>query len=120
MKIFEMIRGNDESHISGTGSVLSGVIFDSGDVVVSWHSATKINSLGIYKNLFEFYFIHCESHPTNNTILRFLEDCAESPIEYPDKKCEFCGNTLRVHPKDVQGSKTSKVRTCEGRLVTLS
>lgn len=119
MKIFEMIRGNDESHISGTGSVLSGVIFDSGDVVVSWHSATKVNSLGIYKNFFEFYFIHCESHPTNNTILRFLEGRTELPVEYASKKCDFCGNILNVHPKDVQGSKTNEVRTCEGRLVKI-
>lgn len=119
MKTFEMIRGNDESHISGTGSVLSGVIFDTGDVVVSWHSATKINSLGIYKNLFEFYFIHCESHPTNNTILRFLENSIETPIEHASRKCEFCGNTLNVHPRDVQGSRTNKVRTCEGRLVAV-
>lgn len=115
-KIFYMVRKFDESHISGTGNVLSGVIFDSGQVVVQWHSQTNVNSLGVYKNYYDFYFIHCKSHPTNDTEMVFERNYGVG-VATPNHKCNFCGNAFSEHPKDVKESRY--IRICSGDLVRL-
>jgi hypothetical protein len=40
-RLFTMIRKNDESHVSGTGRVLDGVVFHNGKVVICWRSEEK-------------------------------------------------------------------------------
>jgi hypothetical protein len=66
-KLFKMIRKHDTSGVSGTGHVLTGVIFDDGSVVVRWHS--KTSSIGIWKSFDDFLAVHVTSHPENETEL---------------------------------------------------
>lgn len=75
MRAFLMVRGNDESGVSGTGLVLEGVIFDSGTCVVSWLTATS--SIGIYKTYNEFLKVHVVSHLTNQTTIKFVDGQTE-------------------------------------------
>ena len=65
MKTFQMIRNNDESGVSGTGTVLDGVQFHTGQVVTCWHGDKS--SVGVYDSFDVFWRIHVASHPTNNT-----------------------------------------------------
>lgn len=119
IRTFEMLRNNDESGVSGTGSVLSGVILPSGAVVVEWHSKSEVNSLGVYKNYFDFYLIHCASHPTNNTQIIFDENRPEPAVKERRKNCRFCKNEYMLHPKDLQWEDSNTIRSCSGNLVTL-
>lgn len=69
MKVFKMIRKNDTSGVSGTGHVLTGIIFDDGITVVQWHS--KSSSIGIWKKYEDFLSVHVLSHPENLTEIVF-------------------------------------------------
>ena len=73
-KLFTMIRKFDESHVSGTGRVLDGVVFPNGKVVICWRKNEKGGhpSLGIYDSFEAFQFIHIDSHPTNETEIIWL------------------------------------------------
>ena len=65
IKLFSMIRKHDESHISGTGRVLDGVIFPGGRTVVEWRSENA--SITIFDNFEEFKAVHINPHPKNKT-----------------------------------------------------
>lgn len=119
MKTFEMVRNSDESKVSGTGSVLAGVIFRSGKVVVSWHSKSDINSLGIYDNYYEFYFIHVASHPTNETQIIFDEESPKPLKRERNKACRHCKKPFNEHPKDLQWHENGLRRSCIGNLIEL-
>lgn len=68
-----MIRHFDETGVSGTGVVLEGCIFDSGQVVVHWFGGTAgCSSIGIYNSYDDFLNIHVRSHPSNKTQIRWL------------------------------------------------
>ncbi len=67
MKTFKMIRVHDESGVSGTGHVLDGVVFYTGQVVVCWCAKHGHSNIGIYKDWEDFKFIHIDSHPSNAT-----------------------------------------------------
>jgi hypothetical protein len=73
-RLFTMIRKNDESHVSGTGRVLDGVVFHNGKVVICWPSEEKRGypSLGIFDSFEAFKFIHIDSHPANETEIVWL------------------------------------------------
>ena len=79
-KVFSMIRNADESGHSGTGHVLDGVVFPSGKVVVCWDpddSKVKIgdknvNSIAVFDSMDAFQAIHIGQHPTNGTVIKFL------------------------------------------------
>lgn len=62
-----MIRGADESGVSGTGKVLEGVEFSDGTVVVRWLTEKQASSTAVYGSMRDFELIHIESHPTNQT-----------------------------------------------------
>lgn len=71
-RLFTLVRKGDESGVSGTGRVLDGVFFHTGQVVICWRTdieAAKhgFSSLGIYPSWEAFEFIHVKSHPTNGT-----------------------------------------------------
>lgn len=69
-KIFKLIRNRDASGVSGTGRVLDGVVFHTGQVVVCWRTDIDghgHSSLAIYPSWEAFKFIHIDSHPENNT-----------------------------------------------------
>jgi hypothetical protein len=81
-KLFTMIRKHDESHISGTGRVLDGVVFHNGKVAICWRTEDNhgYSSLGIYDSFEAFKFIHIDSHPTNETEIVWLESPPLSPL----------------------------------------
>jgi len=77
-RMFTMWRKTDESHVSGTGRVLDGILFHSGQVVVCWRTDVDAarhghTSLGIYPSWEAFEFIHITSHPTNDTRIEWLD-----------------------------------------------
>ncbi len=79
MKTFTVIRIRDESGVSGTGRIIDGVLFHTGQVVICWRTDIEgskhgASSLGIYKTWDEFKFIHIDSHPSNMTQIVWGED----------------------------------------------
>lgn len=70
-RTFTLNRGNDESGVSGTGTVLEGVEFSDGRVVVEWTSQPA--STVIWNNFDDFWKIHVASHPTNNSVVTFSD-----------------------------------------------
>jgi hypothetical protein len=75
-RLFTLIRHIDESGISGTGRVLDGVIFHTGQVVICWR--TDINadqsgysSIAIYPSWEAFLAVHVQPHAPNATEIRF-------------------------------------------------
>lgn len=71
MRMFKVIRNQDESGISGTGHVIDGVVFDDGTTVIKWLSDRS--SIAIYKTFEDFKFLHIDSHPTNDTEIVFYD-----------------------------------------------
>lgn len=74
--IFTMIRQQDETGISGTGRVLDGTVFHTGQVVVCWRSDLRpekpgFSSLVIYDSWEAFLAIHVEPHPVTQTKIVF-------------------------------------------------
>jgi len=66
LKVFKVIRKQDESGVSGIGHIIDGVIFDNGKVVIQWR--TDMASIAIYESYKDFYTIHIASHPQNESI----------------------------------------------------
>lgn len=76
--VFTLIRHADETGISGTGRVLDGTIFHTGQVVVCWRSDLRpdkpgFSSLVIYDSWEAFLAIHVIPHPTEQTEIVFAE-----------------------------------------------
>jgi len=55
-RVFEMIRVEDLSGVSGTGIVAQGMEFDDGQCVIRW--LTDVKATAIYKNIQELESIH--------------------------------------------------------------
>ncbi|SFQ82196.1 hypothetical protein [Hymenobacter arizonensis] len=75
-RLFTLIRHADETGISGTGRVLDGTIFHTGQVVVCWRSDLRtdkpgFSSLVIYNSWEAFLAIHVEPHPVEQTEIVF-------------------------------------------------
>lgn len=64
-QVFTMVRTNDETGVSGTGTVGAGVIWSDGTVHYEWYSATP--SKALYTNFDAFLAVHVDSHPDNGT-----------------------------------------------------
>jgi hypothetical protein len=78
-KLFTLIRSEDISGISGTGRVLDGVVFHTGQVVVCWRSDIKedrtgYSSLSIYPSWEAFLHVHVTPHPEGAAQVRFGAD----------------------------------------------
>jgi hypothetical protein len=56
LRIFELLRDEDPSGVSGVGRVAVGVVFPSGKVVLEWLGSH--NTLGIYDDLRRIEHIH--------------------------------------------------------------
>jgi hypothetical protein len=74
--MFTMIRQQDETGISGTGRVLDGTVFHTGQVVVCWRSDLRtdhpgFSSLIIYNSWEAFLAIHVAPHPMEQTKIMF-------------------------------------------------
>jgi hypothetical protein len=85
-RLFTLIRHVDESGISGTGRVLDGVIFHTGQVVICWRTDINVDtsgysSIAIYSSWEAFLAVHVQPHPPNATEIRFGVD--ENPDPSP-------------------------------------
>ncbi len=75
-RLFTLIRRADETGVSGTGRVLDGTIFHTGQVVVCWRSDLRsdkpgFSSLVIYSCWEAFLAIHVAPHPAEQTEIVF-------------------------------------------------
>ncbi len=75
-RLFTVIRRHDASGISGTGRVLDGVVFHTGQVVVCWRTDVNqpesgYSSLSIYPSWEAFKHVHLDSHPENQAEVVF-------------------------------------------------
>jgi hypothetical protein len=72
-RVFTLVRPQDETGISGTGRVLDGVIFHTGQVVICWRS--DHSSLTIFDSYEAFKAIHIDPHPSNHSQVNFADEC---------------------------------------------
>jgi hypothetical protein len=74
MVLFELRREEDETGVSGTGVVAHGVIFESGQCVMSWR--TEHTSIAVYESIEKIIAIHGHDGKTK----------AHQVFEYDGKK----------------------------------
>jgi hypothetical protein len=80
-RLFTLIRKIDQSGISGTGRVLDGVIFHTGQVVTCWRADLNVkdkgidaySTLGIYPSYEAFLHVHVKPHPEGANEVVFLD-----------------------------------------------
>lgn len=70
-RLFTIVREADATGISGTGRVLDGVLFHTGQVVVCWRS--DYGSITIFENWDAFDSVHLKAHPENRARVQFLD-----------------------------------------------
>lgn len=77
MRCFTVFREQDVTGISGTGRILDGVVFHTGQVVVCWYSEHR--SVTVFENWDAFDNVHLRAHPENRSRVHFfsLDDLAE-------------------------------------------
>lgn len=71
LRRFTIIREADVTGISGTGRVLDGVIFHTGQVVVCWRST--FHSITVFENWDAFAGVHLQAHPENQARVIFFD-----------------------------------------------
>lgn len=86
-RLFSLIRHMDESGISGTGRVLDGVIFHTGQVVICWRTDLNSEKLGyssiaIYPSWEAFLQVHIQPHPPGAMDISF----------FPNSRLDNAGN----------------------------
>lgn len=86
-RLFTLTRRADESGVSGTGRVLDGVVFHTGQVVVCWRSDLRrdepgYSSLAIYPSWEAFLHVHVRPHAADATQVVFP---AEMDMTYHSK-----------------------------------
>jgi len=67
MKVFYLVRDEDETGVSGTGTVAEGIIFHDGQVAMSWK--TEISSMGLYSSIRDVEYIHGHGGKTRVVII---------------------------------------------------
>lgn len=82
---FTLLRHVDESGVSGTGRVLDGVRFHTGQVVVCWRSDLNtltpgFSSLAIYPSWEAFLHVHVHPHPAEAMEIRILAEAHTADI----------------------------------------
>lgn len=76
---FTMYREQDVSGVSGTGTVLEGVEFSTGMVVIHWLTPPPRGSIAIFDSLEQFLEIHVRPHAENRTVLSFDDGSKLTP-----------------------------------------
>jgi len=75
--LFTLIRHQDETGISGTGRVLDGVVFHTGQVVVCWRTDVNdkdgFSSITVYPSWEAFEHVHVNPHPDSQTEIKRLD-----------------------------------------------
>ena len=73
IETFTVCRQSDESGVSGTGVIIEGVLFATGQVVLHWLTPAPKGSISVFDSLNDFKKIHSDPHPTNKTIITWLD-----------------------------------------------
>jgi hypothetical protein len=73
MRAFTMVRRFDASGVSGVGTVLEGIQFSTGTVVVHWLTPPPRGSIAVFDSLEQFLSIHVQPHPENRTEIVFAD-----------------------------------------------
>ena len=76
-RTFYVLREHDETGISGTGRVLEGVVFHTGQIVICWHS--QYLSITIFDSWSAFDGVHLHAHPENRTRIIFQDGGTAPP-----------------------------------------
>ena len=81
LRVFTLIRAVDSSGISGTGRILDGIIFHTGQVVTCWRADINAeekgvdgySTLGIYPSFEAFLHVHVKPHPEESNKVIFFD-----------------------------------------------
>jgi len=73
IETFTVCRQQDESGVSGTGVVIEGVQYATGQVVLHWLTPFPKGSISIFESLAEFKKVHINPHPDNKTIITWSD-----------------------------------------------
>ena len=80
IKVFKVVRGKDESNVSGKGFIAYGLLDHRQKVTIFWRtdvcvtSKVKVASIAHYDSMKDFLDIHVNSHLNgNDTELIFVE-----------------------------------------------
>ena len=76
IETFTVCRQADESGVSGTGVIIEGVQYATGQVVLHWLTPFPKGSVAIFESLAEFKKVHVNPHPGNKTIITW-SDCRQ-------------------------------------------
>ena len=71
LRVFTVCRLSDESGVSGTGVVIEGIEFATGQCVLHWLAPAPKGSIAIFESVNDFISIHIKPHPTNETIITY-------------------------------------------------
>lgn len=91
-KLFTLIRKIDPSGISGTGRILDGVIFHTGQVVTCWRTDINLkdkeiigfSTMGIYPSFEAFLHVHVKPHPPEASEIIYFD--TEFPEHLEEKR----------------------------------
>ena len=73
IETFTICRQGDESGVSGTGVVIEGVQYATGQVVLHWLTPVPRGSIAIFESLTDFKKVHVNPHPDNKTIITWSD-----------------------------------------------
>jgi len=73
IETFTICRQSDETGISGTGVVIEGVEYATGQVVLHWLTPFPKGSISIFESIEDFKRVHVNPHPTNKTIITWSD-----------------------------------------------
>tara|TARA_R100001129_G_C5310687_1_gene245087 strand:- start:617 stop:958 length:342 start_codon:yes stop_codon:yes gene_type:complete len=73
IETFTVCRQSDESGVSGTGVVIEGVQYATGQVVLHWLTPFPKGSIAIFESLTDFKKVHINPHPDNKTIITWSD-----------------------------------------------
>ena len=71
IKTFTVCRQADETGVSGTGVVIEGAIFATGQAIIHWLYPPPRGGIAIFDSLEDFLKVHVKPHPENKTIITF-------------------------------------------------
>ena len=73
IETFTICRQGDESGVSGTGVVIEGVQYATGQVVLHWLTPFPKGSIAIFESIEDFKRVHVNPHPSNKTIITWSD-----------------------------------------------
>lgn len=126
LRAFAIYREGDSSGVSGTGTVLEGVVFSTGAVVVHWLTPAPKGSINVFDSWAQFVEIHLASHPENRASVLWAdgelwgpnEILGRSPFERkppsdPWSSPHFLRNRDVLREEEAKGSRLMSSGTAE-------